>query len=104
VLKILNCLFKQLAHSSNTHQYNTRQATRGLFTVPRSRIEVEKHTVQILIGTTQDMQPEVSSVPRSRIEVEKHTVQILIGTTQDMQPEVSSVPRSRTEVEKHSFK
>jgi hypothetical protein len=32
-----SCLFKLLAHSSGTHAYPTRHATRGLFTVPKSR-------------------------------------------------------------------
>ena len=43
VLKVQNCLFKQLAHSSDTNRHNTRRATRGLFTVPRSRIEPWLH-------------------------------------------------------------
>jgi hypothetical protein len=45
VLKVLNGLFKQLAHSTDTHLYNTRHAARGLFTVPRFRTEAGKRTV-----------------------------------------------------------
>ena len=45
VLKIPNCLHSQLTHSSNTHTYPTRHATRGLFTVPKSRTNSRTHTV-----------------------------------------------------------
>uniref|UniRef100_A0A8C8JYV1 C2H2-type domain-containing protein n=1 Tax=Oncorhynchus tshawytscha TaxID=74940 RepID=A0A8C8JYV1_ONCTS len=33
ILQVPNCLFKQLAHSSDSHRYNTRHATRGLFSL-----------------------------------------------------------------------
>jgi hypothetical protein len=46
VMKVPNCLFKQLAQSSDTNRYNTRGATRGLFTVSRSRIEAGKHSIK----------------------------------------------------------
>ena len=45
MLKAPSCLFKQLAHSSDTHVYPTRHATRGLFTVPKSRTDYGRHTV-----------------------------------------------------------
>ena len=45
VLKIQNCLHSQLTHSSDTHTYPTRHATRGLFTVPKSRTNSRKSTV-----------------------------------------------------------
>jgi hypothetical protein len=45
VLKVPNCLFKQLAHSSDTHRNNTRHAIWGLYTVPRSRAKSGKRTV-----------------------------------------------------------
>ena len=32
-MNVPSCLFKILAHSSDTHAYPTRHATRGLFTV-----------------------------------------------------------------------
>ena len=37
--------FKLLAHSSETHAYHTRHATRGIFTVPKSRTDYGRHTV-----------------------------------------------------------
>jgi hypothetical protein len=40
-----SCLSKLLAHSSDTHAYPTRHATRGLFTVPKSRTDYGWHTV-----------------------------------------------------------
>jgi hypothetical protein len=43
------CLFKQLEHSSDTHAYPTRHATRGLFTVSKSRTDYGRRTV--LLGT-----------------------------------------------------
>ena len=45
VLKITNCLHSKLTHSSETHTYRTRHATRGLFTAPISRTNSRKHTV-----------------------------------------------------------
>ena len=39
MLNAPRCLFKLLAHSSDTHVYPTRHATRGLFTVPKSRTD-----------------------------------------------------------------
>ena len=39
------CLFKLLAHSLDTHAYPTRHATRGLFTIPKSRIDYGRRTV-----------------------------------------------------------
>jgi hypothetical protein len=40
-----SCLFKKLEHSSDTHAYPTRNASRGLFTVPKSRTDYGRHTV-----------------------------------------------------------
>ena len=39
ILNATSCLFKLLAHISDTHAYPTRHATRGLFTVPKSRTD-----------------------------------------------------------------
>ena len=39
-----SCLSKLLAHSSDTHAYPTRNATRGLFRIPKSRTYYERHT------------------------------------------------------------
>ena len=44
VLKIPNRLFNRLTHSSVTHTYPTRHATRGIFTVPKSKTEARKYT------------------------------------------------------------
>ena len=38
-------LFELLTHSSDTHAYPTRHATRGLFAVPMSRTDYGRHTV-----------------------------------------------------------
>ena len=45
ILNAPRCLFKLLAHSSYTHTYPTRHATRGLFTIPKSRTDYGRHTV-----------------------------------------------------------
>ena len=45
MLNAPSCLFELLAHSSDTHAYPTRHATRGLFTVPKSRTDYGRHTV-----------------------------------------------------------
>ena len=44
LLNAPSCLSKLLAHSTNTHAYPTRHATRGLFTVPKSRTDWEAHS------------------------------------------------------------
>ena len=45
ILKIPNCLYNQLTFSSNIHSYPTRHATRGHFTVPKSRTQSKQRTV-----------------------------------------------------------
>ena len=45
MLNAQSCPFKLLAHSSDTHAYLTRHATRGLFTVPKSRIDYGRHII-----------------------------------------------------------
>ena len=45
MLNAPSCLSKLLAHSSDTQAYPTRHATRGLFTVPKSRTDYGRHTV-----------------------------------------------------------
>jgi hypothetical protein len=45
MLNAPSCLFELLAHSSDTHAYPTRHATRGLFTVPKSRTDYGRCTV-----------------------------------------------------------
>jgi hypothetical protein len=44
-LKAQSCLFKRLAHSSDTHAYPKRHTTRGPFTVPKSRTDSGKPRV-----------------------------------------------------------
>jgi hypothetical protein len=39
-----SCLFELLAHSSDINAYPTRHATRGLFTVPKSRTDYGRRT------------------------------------------------------------
>ena len=39
MLNAPSCLFELLAHSSGTHAYPTRHATRGLFRVPKSKTD-----------------------------------------------------------------
>ena len=45
MLNIPNVLHSQFTHSSDTHNYPTRHASRGLFTVPKSRTNSRKFTV-----------------------------------------------------------
>ena len=45
LLNIPSCLHRQLTHSSDTHTYPTRHATRGLFTVPKFKTNSRKRTV-----------------------------------------------------------
>ena len=45
VLEIPNCLHNQLTHTSDTHTYPSRHATKGLFIVPKSRTNVRKCSV-----------------------------------------------------------
>ena len=48
MLNAPSCLSKLLAHSSDTHAYPTRHATRGLFTVPNSRTDYGRHCINCL--------------------------------------------------------
>ena len=50
MLKAPSCLL--LAHSSDTHAYPTRHATRGLFTVPKSRTDYRRCTLLHIAMTT----------------------------------------------------
>ena len=52
MLSALRGLFKLLAHSSDTHAYPTRHASRGLFTVPKSRTDYGRCTVLHRTKTT----------------------------------------------------
>ena len=44
MLNAPSCLFKLLAHSSDTHSFPTRHATRGLFTTPKSKTDYGRRT------------------------------------------------------------
>ena len=58
MLKAPSCLFKQLAHSSDTHAYPTRHATRGLCPVPKSRTDYGRRTVLHRAMTTCNSIPQ----------------------------------------------
>ena len=45
MLEIPNCFHSQLTHGTDKHTYPTTHATRGLFTVLRSRTNTRKHVV-----------------------------------------------------------
>ena len=67
VLQALSCLSKLLAHSSDTHAYPTRHATRGLFTVPKSRTDYGRHTVPHRAMTTWNSIPHQVTDASSKI-------------------------------------
>ena len=71
MLNALNCLFKLLAHSSDIHTYPTRHATKGLFTVPKSRTDYGRHTVLHRAVTTWNSIPHQVTHASSRIRFKK---------------------------------
>ena len=70
-LKVLRCLFKIIAHSSDTHAYPTRHATRGLFTGPKSRTDYGRRTVLHRAMTTWNSIPHQVNDASSRIRFKK---------------------------------
>ena len=62
-----SCLFKLLAHSSDTYAYPTRHATRGLVTLPKSRTDYGRHTVLHRAMTTWNSIPHQVTDASSRI-------------------------------------
>ena len=62
-----SCLSKLLAHSSDTHAYLTRHATRGLFTVAKSRTDYGRHTVLHRAMTTWNSIPQQVTDTSSKI-------------------------------------
>ena len=58
MLNAQSCLFELLAHSSDTPAYHTRHATRGLFTVPKSRTDYGRRTVLQRAMTTWNSIPQ----------------------------------------------
>ena len=74
ILNSPSCLSKLLAHSSDTHAYPTRHATRGLFTVPKSRTDYGRHTVLHRAMTTWNSIPhQVTDAFKKQIK--KHIVE-----------------------------
>ena len=62
-----SCLFELLAHSSDTHVYPTR----GLFTVPKSRTDYGRRTVQNKAMTTWNTIPHQVTHESSKITFKK---------------------------------
>ena len=57
MLNAPSCLFEILPHNSDTHVYSIRHATRGLFTVPKSRTDYGRCTVLHRAMTTWHSSP-----------------------------------------------
>uniref|UniRef100_A0A4W5JZL5 Spectrin beta chain n=1 Tax=Hucho hucho TaxID=62062 RepID=A0A4W5JZL5_9TELE len=72
MLNARSYLFELLAHSSDTHTYPTRHATRGLFTVPKSRTDYGRHTVLHRAMTTWNSIPHQLTDASSKILFKKH--------------------------------
>ena len=75
VIDILNapsCLFKLLAHSLDTHAYPTRHATRGFFTVCKSRTDYGRHTVLHRAMTRFNSIPHQVTDASSKIRLKKN--------------------------------
>jgi hypothetical protein len=69
MLNVLSCLFKLLAHSSDTHAYPTRHATRGIFTVPKSRTDDRRCTVLHTGMTTWNSIPHLVTDAKKQIQI-----------------------------------
>ena len=72
MLNAPSCLSKLLAHSSDTHAYPTRHATRGILTVPKSRTDYGRHTVLHKGMTTWNSIPHQVTYASSKITFKKH--------------------------------
>ena len=76
VLKIPICLLGQLTHSSDTHTYPTRYATRILFTVPKSRTNSRKRTVLYRALIAWNLLPshiaQINSKPGFKKQIKQH--------------------------------
>jgi hypothetical protein len=79
-LNIPSSLFKILAHSSDTHAYPTRHATKGLFTVPKSRTYYGRRTVLHRAMTTWNSIPHQVTDASSGIRFKKQVKNIPYGT------------------------
>ena len=71
MLNAPSCLSKLLAHSSDTHTYHTRHATRGLFTVPTSRTDYGRTTLLHRAMTTWNSIPHQVIDSSSKIRFKK---------------------------------
>jgi hypothetical protein len=67
MLNAPSCLFELLSHSSDTHAYLTRHATRGLFRVPKSRTDYGSGTVLHRAMTTWNSIPHQETDASSKI-------------------------------------
>ena len=79
VLGIPNCLHSQLTHSTDTHTYTTRYATRGLFTVPRSQTNSRKHTLLYRAMRAQNSLPSYIVLVNRKPGFKKQIKQHLMG-------------------------
>jgi hypothetical protein len=70
-LKVPSCLFKILAHDSDTHAYPTRHATRGPFIVPKFRTDYGRHRVLHRAVTTRNSIPHQVTDACSKIRFKK---------------------------------
>ena len=67
MLNAPSCLSKLLAHSWDIHTYPTRHATRGLFTVLKSRTDYGRNTVLHRAMTTWNSIPHQVTDANSKI-------------------------------------
>jgi hypothetical protein len=73
------CLFKILAHSSDTHAYPTRHAT-SLFTIPKCRADYGRCTVLHRAMTTYNSIPHQVTDASRRIRFKKQVKKTPYGT------------------------
>jgi hypothetical protein len=76
MLNAPSCLFKLLAYSLCTHAYPTRHATRGLFTVPKSRTDYGRLTVLHRAITTWNSIPHLVNHASTKILFKKPQIKI----------------------------
>ena len=75
MLNAPSCLFEPLEHSSDTYAYPTRHATRGLFTVPKSRTDYGRCTVLNRTMTTWNSIPHQVTHASSTIWLKKNLME-----------------------------
>ena len=84
MLNAPSCLSKLPAHSSDTHAYPTRHATRGLFTIPKSRTDYGRLTVLHRAMTTWNTIPHQVTDASSKIRFKKHLISVDCEATQTL--------------------